>query len=65
MDRLSKQCGILIMPRPYTPPRPVTGIALLTYLLSVAFVNQSGMVVDCEVYERKQPWPIIKQYDSK
>jgi hypothetical protein len=36
MSRLSRQCGILNIPQPYRPPRPVTGISLLT-LLTIAF----------------------------
>jgi hypothetical protein len=32
-QRLSAQCGILNISQPYRPPRPVTGITLLTYLL--------------------------------
>jgi hypothetical protein len=31
VSRLSRQCGILNISRPYRPPRPVTGIALLYY----------------------------------
>jgi hypothetical protein len=32
VSRLSGQCGILNISQPYRPPRPVTGIALLTFL---------------------------------
>jgi hypothetical protein len=28
---LSRQCGSLNIPRPYRPPRPLTGIAFLLY----------------------------------
>jgi hypothetical protein len=35
MNRLSKQCGILNIPQPYRPPLPVTGTALLVYVVSI------------------------------
>jgi hypothetical protein len=31
MSRLFRQCGIINISQPYRPPRPVTGIALLSY----------------------------------
>jgi hypothetical protein len=30
VSRLSRQCGILNLSQPYRPPRPVTGVVLLT-----------------------------------
>jgi hypothetical protein len=38
VSRLSRQCGILNISQPYTPPRPVTGITLLYFTFEVELV---------------------------
>jgi hypothetical protein len=55
VSRLSKQCGTLNISQPYRPPRPVTGIALLYFILEgediwkyrdqVKTIVRSGMIL--------------------
>jgi hypothetical protein len=45
VSRLSRQCRILIIPQPYRPPRPVTGVALL--LLQLLKTNPTNSGRDC------------------
>jgi hypothetical protein len=44
VSRLSTQCGILNISRPYRPPRPITGIALCFLLCGSETWEQSSVV---------------------
>jgi hypothetical protein len=41
MSRLCRQCGILNISKPYTPPRPVTGTALLRRINTAGIFNMN------------------------
>jgi hypothetical protein len=62
VSRLFRQCGILNILQPYRPPRPVTGIALLFFLLlpvggSSEHGNEpSGSITCWEVLEGLHNW---------
>jgi hypothetical protein len=43
VSRLSKQCRLLNISQSYRPPRPVTGIALLTLLLLLTQDRNNGL----------------------
>jgi hypothetical protein len=51
VSRLPRQCGILNISQPYRPPRPVTGIALLTLLFLL-----SGSIKCWETIEWPNNW---------
>jgi hypothetical protein len=69
MSRLSRQCGILNISQPYRPPRPVTGMALLSTLNSVSAIGpqptrlprtppllafeDNKLPTECTFYDRK------------
>jgi hypothetical protein len=44
VSRLSRQCGILSISQPYRPPRPGTGIALLSLFTLPTFLNGNNKI---------------------
>jgi hypothetical protein len=45
VSRLSRQCGILNISQPHRSPRPVTGIALLTFTIQYYLNLNATMIV--------------------
>jgi hypothetical protein len=56
VSQLSRQCGILNISQPHSPPRPVTGIALLFYF--------TGQIVETDMW-RNVMLDIFKESTSQ
>jgi hypothetical protein len=50
VSRLSRQCGIVNISQPYSPPRPVTGMALLFSLLKNSSLSHCSKRLLCKTY---------------
>jgi hypothetical protein len=47
-SRLSRQCGILSLLQPYSPSRPVMGIALLHFGSGLEYLRRSPAIIGGE-----------------
>jgi hypothetical protein len=63
MSRLSRQCGILNIWEPYRTPRPVTGIALLLFLLflGVSIIFHAKFVTRVRFIQNEGIWWHVNQ----
>jgi hypothetical protein len=68
VSRLSSQCGILNMPQPHRPPRPVTGILLLVLLYQTAqrHIEEDGNLEEiCSSSYRRPFLPTFAEEQAK